>query len=117
MSLAKLHPTLTAPKRLAIAAVLVNSASASFTFLRSHLDLSESDLSKQLAAMHQDGLIKVRKSGRGPGARTDCSITRQGKAAFTAHVAALHELLNATAESATGPATAGPPPLARSARG
>jgi DNA-binding transcriptional ArsR family regulator len=91
--LTDLDPVLSAPKRLAIVSVLAASASTDFQFLRDHLGISDSDLSKQASALEQAGYLTVTKSGRGRGAVTTYRITKAGKQAFTRHGATLRRLL------------------------
>ena len=90
-----LDPVLTAPKRLAIVSVLVSSASTDFGFLRDHLGISDSDLSKQASALEQAGYLTVSRTGRGRGSVTSFRVTRAGRAAFTRHAATLRALLGA----------------------
>ncbi|MGD9959978.1 transcriptional regulator [Nocardioides sp.] len=91
--LADLDPVIHAPKRLAIMAVLSNSTSSDFAFLRGHLEVSESDLSKQMSALEAAGYVTVSKLGRGRGGVTTYRITRSGAAAYRRHRAALRALL------------------------
>lgn len=100
MSLAALDPTLTPPKRLAALGVLANSAHTAFTFLRDHLDLSDSDLSKQMSTLVEAGYVAVDKTGRGRHRQTWYHITRAGRRALDRHVAALHALVD---EAPTAP--------------
>lgn len=100
-----LDPLLTAPKRLAIMAVLTHSTSSDFAFLRHHLGISDSDLSKQASALESAGYLRIRKTGRGRGATTSYRATRAGHAAYATHRIALTWLL---AEDGSGP----PLPLA-----
>lgn len=88
-----LDPALNAPKRLAIMAVLASSSSTDFGFLREHLRVSDSDLSKQTAALEQAGYLKVHKSGRGRGGVTSFQATKAGKAAYQRHRDTLRALL------------------------
>lgn len=88
-----LDPILNAPKRLAIMAVLARSRSSDFAFLREHLRVSDSDLSKQAAALEASGYITITKSGRGPGAVTAYKATKAGRDAYQQHRAALQGLL------------------------
>lgn len=92
-TLADLNPVIHAPKRLAAMALLANASSADFAFLRDHLGVSDSDLSKQMSALAEAGYISVRKSGRGRGSTTTYRITRAGHAAYLKHRAALAALL------------------------
>ncbi len=91
--LAALDPVLTAPKRLAVMAVLSASQSTDFAFLREHLSVSDSDLSKQASALEQAGYLEVLKSGRGRGSVTTFRITKAGRAAFERHRETLRALL------------------------
>jgi DNA-binding transcriptional ArsR family regulator len=88
-----LDPILNAPKRLAIMAVLARSTSSDFGFLRDHLGVSDSDLSKQAAALEASGYLTITKSGRGRGAVTAYKATRAGRHAYRRHRAALQGLL------------------------
>ena len=76
MSLTGLDPIIHAPKRLAAMAILANSTSTDFAFLRSYLEVAESDLSKQMATLERAGYIKIAKSGRGRGSVTTYEITK-----------------------------------------
>ncbi|WP_030484637.1 transcriptional regulator [Nocardioides aequoreus] len=92
-ALAGLDPALNAPKRLAIMAVLASSSSTDFGFLREHLQVSDSDLSKQTAALEQAGYLTVHKSGRGRGGVTSYQATKAGRAAYKRHRDTLRALL------------------------
>lgn len=85
--------TIHAPKRLAAMAVLAHARYADFKFLRNHLQISDSDLSKQMSALVEAGYVAVSKRGRGRGSVTTFSITNTGRAAFEAHRQALERLL------------------------
>ncbi|HEX6197429.1 MAG TPA: transcriptional regulator [Jiangellaceae bacterium] len=92
MTLDALDPVIHAPKRLATMAVLANSTSASFGFLREHLGISDSDLSKQMTTLEKAGYIKASKT-RGPGGTTTYQITKEGAAAYRRHLAALRAIV------------------------
>jgi DNA-binding MarR family transcriptional regulator len=89
-----LDPVLNAPKRLAIMAVLATSSSSDFAFLRQHLGVSDSDLSKQATALESAGYLSVSKTGRGRGAVTSYRATRAGRRAYAQHRAVLRSLLD-----------------------
>jgi DNA-binding transcriptional ArsR family regulator len=97
-----LDPVLNAPKRLAIMAVLTSSTSADFAFLREHLGVSDSDLSKQATALEVAGYLTITKSGRGRGSVTTYKSTKTGRRAYHLHRAALRSLLGAE-DLATAP--------------
>lgn len=88
-----LDPVLQAPKRLAAMALLSRAGGADFGFLREHLQVSDSDLSKQMTALQQAGYVDVAKRGRGRGGATSFSITRAGRSAYAAHRATLQAML------------------------
>lgn len=87
-----LDPVIHAPKRLAAMAILANSSSTDFGFLRTYLNVSDSDLSKQMTTLEKAGYVTVTKSGRGRGAATSFRITKLGKSAYQRHVAALRAI-------------------------
>ena len=89
-----LDPILNAPKRLAIMAVLARSTSSDFGFLRDHLGVSDSDLSKQASALEAAGYVAITKSGRGRGSVTAYKATQAGRRAYRRHRATLHTLLD-----------------------
>lgn len=92
--IADLDPIIHAPKRLAAMAIVVNAPRVSFAFLREHLALSDSDLSKQMSALEDAGYVTATKHGRGRGSSTDFSVTRAGRTAYESHRAALVALLD-----------------------
>jgi DNA-binding MarR family transcriptional regulator len=99
MSLADLDPVIHAPKRLAAMAILVNSTTTDFGFLRDHLGLGDSDLSKQMATLERAGYIEVSKTSRGRGGATWYRVTADGTHAFRRHMAALDEIVRQTASA------------------
>ncbi|MGA8211287.1 MAG: transcriptional regulator [Nocardioidaceae bacterium] len=100
MSLADLDPVIHAPKRLAIMAMLTASTSTDFPFLREHLAVSDSDLSKQMSALEQAGYVSVTKS-RGRGGVTTYRATRAGGSAYRRHVRALRAIVDTPVEQPT----------------
>lgn len=93
MSLGALDPVLQPPKRLALIAMLNSADTIEFRFLRDHLNLSDSDLSKQMSALGDAGYVSATKTRRGRGGTTTYRITRSGRRAFAGHRAALEALL------------------------
>ena len=89
-----LDPILNAPKRLAIMAVLASSTSSDFAFLREHLGVSDSDLSKQAAALEAAGYVTITKIGRGRGAVTAYKATKLGRRSYQHHRATLRSLMD-----------------------
>lgn len=93
MSLDRIDPLLAAPKRLAALGVLNAAREVEFAFIRDHLDLSDSDLSKQMRALSDVGYVRVKKTGKAASRKTWFRITPAGRRALQAHVQALNELV------------------------
>jgi DNA-binding MarR family transcriptional regulator len=93
MSAARLDPVIHAPARLTLVSLLSATEHADFKFLRDSAALSDSALSKQLATLEQAGYVKIRKGFVGKRPRTWVQLTKLGRAAFTAHVAALQQIV------------------------
>ena len=93
MSLDRLDPLLSTPKKLAAVGMLAGAKEVEFAFIRDHLELSDSDLSKQMSALVAAGYVEVRKTGRGRQRKTWYRATRTGLAAMKAHVQALNDLI------------------------
>jgi len=86
-----LNETIHAPVRFSIMAALVGADQAEFAFIGDTVQVSDSMLSKQLAAV-EAGLVKVRKGYVGKRPRTWLSLTPTGRRAFADHVDALREI-------------------------
>ena len=80
--------------RLGILAITSRTRQASFGYLRTALGLTSGNLSTHLMVLEDAGLVRVEKGYEGRRARTWVSITRQGRAALTAELTALTELVN-----------------------
>lgn len=90
-----LHP----PARLQIAAVLARTSQAEFARLREITQVSDSVLSKHLAAMVDAGYVSLTKVPLGGRQRTWASFTGAGRKAFSAHMLALQDIVAAAAAS------------------
>lgn len=88
-----LDPVIHPSKRLAAMAILAHAQDADFKFLREHLEISDSDLSKQMSALAEAGYVSVSKRGRGRASVTTFRITRSGRIAYDAHRRALEAIL------------------------
>ena len=89
-----LDPVIHVPKRLAAMAILANAPRASFRFLRDQLEISESDLSKQMSTLESAGYVRAAKDGHGRGASTTYAMTKEGRRAYQAHCTALRKLID-----------------------
>ena len=93
MSLGDLDSHLTAPKRLAALGILSAAKKVEFGYLREQLQLSDSDLSKQLKVLTDAGYATSVRTGKGKTRASWFSITKDGSTALNAHAQALQALL------------------------
>lgn len=91
--MADLDPHLVAPARLKLMTMLTAVSEAEFATLRETLEVSDSVLSKHVAALAKVGYVKSRK-GVHLGRRTTwIALTGRGRKALSRHVALLRELI------------------------
>ena len=79
--------------RLGILTITAEAQRAEFGYLREALGLTAGNLSRHLTVLEEAGLVAVEKGYAGRRPRTWVRITRQGRAALAAELAALAELL------------------------
>ncbi len=96
MSLGDLDEKLTAPKRLAAMGLLASVSRVEFSYLRDQLQLSDSDLSKQLKVLIDAGYLTSKRTGKGKTRASWFSITPAGRRALDGHAEALRRLLEPT---------------------
>ncbi len=94
MSLDALNVHLTAPKRLAAMGLLASAKRVEFSYLRDHLELGDSDLSKQLKVLIDAGYVTSKRTGKGKTRASWFSITSEGQTALDSHADALRQLLS-----------------------
>ena len=82
-----------APARLQIAALLAQVSEMEFAKLRDIVKVSDSVLSKHLAALAEADYVRLNKAATGGRQRTWASLTGTGKRALDAHVAALRAIV------------------------
>jgi DNA-binding MarR family transcriptional regulator len=87
-----LDDLLSHPVRYSIMALLAAAERAEFAFVRDHVEVSDSVLSKQMTALQEAGYLKVHKGYVKNRPRTWLSLTRQGRQRFERHLAALREI-------------------------
>jgi DNA-binding MarR family transcriptional regulator len=80
------------PVRYSIMALLSAAERAEFGFVRDHIEVSDSVLSKQMTALQEAGYVKVHKGYVENRPRTWLSLTRLGRQKFERHLAALREI-------------------------
>ncbi|MFD9221827.1 winged helix-turn-helix domain-containing protein [Streptomyces sp. NPDC060064] len=87
-----LAPLLTSPVRLSIVAALAPLDKAEFGFVRDLVEVTDSALSKQVAALEEAGWVGVDKGRVGRRARTWLSLTHEGRAVYRRHLDALRAI-------------------------
>ena len=93
------HPTVALDEtvhqrnRLGILTITAEAKRADFGYLRDALAVTPGNLSRHLAVLEEAGLIRVTKGYEGRRPRTWVQITRRGRAALSAELAALSEVL------------------------
>jgi DNA-binding MarR family transcriptional regulator len=84
---------LVAPARLKLMTMLTAVSEAEFATVRDALEVSDSVLSKHLAALEEAGYVRRRKGVHRGRRTTWVALTARGRTALGAHVAALRELI------------------------
>lgn len=78
--------------RFSIVAALDRAGTLSFKEVRDAVEITDSALSKQVALLEAPGYVSVGKSFAGKMPRTSLTLTREGRAAWKGHLAALREI-------------------------
>ncbi|MEZ0449364.1 transcriptional regulator [Cellulomonas sp. ICMP 17802] len=91
--MAELDAAIHSPARLKLMTMLTAVSEAEFSTLRDRLDVSDSVLSKHVAALSDVGYVTSRKGVHLQRRTTWISLTAVGRKALSAHVAALRELI------------------------
>jgi DNA-binding MarR family transcriptional regulator len=92
--MAELDAHLVAPARLKLLTTLTAVSEAEFATVRDALDVSDSVLSKHIAALEAEGYVKRRKGVHRGRRTTWVALTGKGREALSAHVAALRALID-----------------------
>ena len=94
-----IHPS----TRLSIVALLAAADWVEFAFIRDHLGLSDSALSKQLSTLEEAGYVHIERPVSDSRRRVQARLTRAGRSAFQGHVAALRAIVGTgDSQSAAG---------------
>ncbi|RNL62051.1 MarR family transcriptional regulator [Nocardioides marmoriginsengisoli] len=81
------------PARLKLMTMLATTSEVEFVVLRDGLDVSDSVLSKHVAALSEVGYLRSRKGTRGGRRTTWVSLTGKGRKVLTEHVGALRAII------------------------
>ena len=92
--MAEFDPLIHAPARLQAMTTLSAVSEAEFATLREALEVSDSVLSKHLAALAEAGYVRLRKGARDGRRTTWITLTKEGRKALRQHVAALRKLID-----------------------
>jgi DNA-binding MarR family transcriptional regulator len=90
------------PVRFSMMALLAAASNVEFSFVRDHVEVTDSMLSKQMSALEEAGYIKVAKGHIGKRPRTWLSLTKEGRRTFERHMAALREIAHGNGAPAAG---------------
>jgi DNA-binding MarR family transcriptional regulator len=90
----ELDPHVVAPARLVLMTTLSATSEAEFATLRDAVGVSDSVLSKHLAALETVGYVRRRKGVHRGRRTTWVSLTPGGRRALSAHVTALRALID-----------------------
>ncbi|MFI5735690.1 transcriptional regulator [Kribbella sp. NPDC051587] len=91
--MADLDTHLQAPARLRLMSLLVTVTELEFVTLREQLEVSDSVLSKHVAALAEVGYVRSRKGSHQGRRTTWISITSTGRKALSTHVAVLRAIV------------------------
>jgi len=94
----RLDPVIHPLQRLRICAILAPLEWEEFQTLRDLLEMSDSALSKQLAALSKPGYVELLRASPGGRSRVRIRLTDRGRGAFRAHLSALATLAQAQQE-------------------
>ncbi|MEU3354712.1 transcriptional regulator [Streptomyces sp. NPDC037389] len=89
------NETIHAPNRLRICAALDAAEEIEFATVRETLGVSPSVLSKHVTVLTDAGYVEQRKAVRDTRQRVWLRLTKDGRAAYRAHLAALRAIVNA----------------------
>lgn len=89
----ELDANLHAPARLRLMTMLTAVSEAEFSTLRDSIEVSDSVLSKHVSALASLGYVRSQKGVHGGRRTTWISLTAHGRAALSAHVSALREVI------------------------
>lgn len=89
-------PTIHAPNRLRICALLNSVGQAEFSVVQERLDVSASVLSKHVAVLMEAGYVEQSRAVRETRQRVWLYLTKQGRQAYAGHLAALRAIVDET---------------------
>ncbi|WP_312018661.1 transcriptional regulator [Streptomyces sp. I05A-00742] len=88
----ELAPLLSSPVRLSVVAALATVDKAEFGYVRDLVEITDSMLSKQAAALEEAGWLAVTKGRVGRKPRTWLALTDDGRSRYRRHLVALRAI-------------------------
>lgn len=79
--------------RLAMMSLLAASSEVSFTELRDTLSMTDGNLTTHIRTLQEAGYVAVTKSFQNNRPLTTCTLTPKGRAAFTAYIDLLEQIV------------------------
>jgi len=92
-SIPQLDPIIHAPTRLGILSVLISVESATFSYLKESLVVTDGNLSTHLTKLESAGYVAIRKTFKGKKPQTTCKITEKGRTAFLKYLDQLEQFV------------------------
>lgn len=89
-----LNDTVHQRHRLGILTIAGEAARVEFTYLHQALELTRGNLNRHLAVLEKAGLVVLEKGYDGRRPKTWIVITKEGRAALSAEITALEELIH-----------------------
>jgi DNA-binding MarR family transcriptional regulator len=90
----RLDPVIHSRIRLAILSILASLKEASFVYLKDTIGTTDGNLSANITKLEEMGYISIEKAFIGRKPHTSCSITQEGRKAFSAYLKTLEEILH-----------------------
>ena len=81
------------PRRLAIVSVLASVDQMTFTEVRRTLEMTDGNLSVHLQKLEEKGYVHIHKQFVGKRPQTTCSLTPEGRIAFTQYLDQLEAIV------------------------
>lgn len=88
-----LDPVIHVPTRLAILSLLSATKSASFSYLKNTIGVTDGNLSTHLNKLEEHTYIQITKTFKGKRPLTTCSLTEQGRKAFIGYIQQMEQII------------------------
>lgn len=89
-----IDPTIHAPARMAIMAILTQTDEVDYTFLSEELGLTDGNLATHMKKLEESGYVRCRKGFIGRKPRTSYRVTAKGRSAFEQYIDSLEAVVD-----------------------